>query len=525
MLRRVARWMLALLALPILALAQDSTVTPAPVPPSYGIQWFTHWTLADGGTAYVNLVGAAYASGDLLYTVDVNQGVIQLDAASGTVLEVFPNDDLTAPTDVAVDGDGNVYIADIACRCIQVLSRAGQWQEEIGGFGQTAPLDIAASPDGILYATDQNDSGVVVRIVRGADEQAISFGIPVAAQPRLTADQDGRVLAVTVDGAVLMLQDSHFAPLFALTTISSVVNDAAYSNDDLVVVTAEGVVVVNSSGQEMTRLGRIVATAPLAGEVVNPTGVAVSPNGTIYWVDSDGQFGAITALSAQAASAETAILALDVPAHGTLSESRPQQRWIFNGIAGQQVTISAVDAVHDSGLDVALRLLAPDGSEEAYNDDQTGDDLYGLYDAQIPNHTFAASGAYTLVVEWVQGEGTYSLGISAARPFELSADGVTYLQGQISDVFATQRWTLTGRAGQVFTITMQAAPDSALDPLLRLLRPDGRVVARNDDALDTALGVNAQLSQVALPADGTYVIEASRYEGEGAYTLVIVATM
>jgi hypothetical protein len=214
---------------------------------------------------------------------------------------------------------------------------------------------------------------------------------------------------------------------------------------------------------------------------------------------------------------------LDVPVQGAVNEVIPQQRWTFNAIGGQQVTINAVEVVHDGGLDVALRLLAPDGSEEAYNDDQLGVDLYSIYDAQIPLHTLESSGAYTVVVEWVQGEGAYSLGINTARPFELSSDSVTRLEGSLRDALPTQRWTFTGRAGQVFTITMQAEPGSTLDPLLRLLAPNGELVVWNDDAADPALGVNAQLSRAALPADGTYVIEASRYEGEGAYTLVIVA--
>jgi hypothetical protein len=338
----------------------------------------------------------------------------------------------------------------------------------------------------------------------------------------------GRVLAVTASSAALELQGGVFTPLFGETGMSSGVNDVAVNvNDHLVLATSTGgIIIVNSSGETTDHLGRIVANFPLAGEVVNPKGVAVSPDGTIFWVDSDGQFGAVTAMSTAADVVRVGenTLALDVPVEGALSEAISQQRWTFNAIAGQRATINAVDAVRDSGLDVAIRLLAPDGSEEAYNDDQQGAELYGVYDAQLPLHPFAASGAYTVVVERVQGEGTYRLGIIADKAFELSTDGVTRIEGRLQDVFPTQRWAFTGRAGQVFTVTMQAEASSTLDPLLRLLDADGRVVARNDDAADPALGVNAQLVQVALPVDGTYVIEASRFDGEGAYTLVIVAT-
>jgi sugar lactone lactonase YvrE len=492
------------------------------------VLWFTNWTQADRDSAFVNLAGAAYAPGNYLYTVDSHSGVIQLDAATGDVLAVFPNEGISTPSDVAADSAGNIYVADVGCRCILILGADGAWQSPIGEFSDGAPLSVTVAPGGLVYATDYGDPGARVRLFQGADEQTITLSADVTRQPLLTVGRAGRLLAVTGNSAALELQDSGFTQRFGLSGVTFAVNDVAVTADDSLVLatSTEGIVIVNLNGAVVNRLGRIVANFPRAGEVVNPTGVAVSPDGIIYWVDSDGQFGAVTAMSTDADAVRVGenTLALDMPVEGALSEAIPQQRWTYHAIAGQQATINAVDAVHDSGLDVAVRLLAPDGSEEAYNDDQQGTELYGPYDAQIPLHTFAASGAYSIVVERVQGVGTYRLGIIADRSFELNGDGVTRLGERLQDVFPTQRWAFSGRAGQVFTITMQADPASTLDPLLRLLAPGGGVVARNDDAADPVLGVNAQLVQVALPVDGTYVIEASRYEGEGAYSLVIVST-
>jgi len=498
-----------------------------PILPAYGVLWFTERTLADGETAFVNLVGAAYSPAGFVYTVDPDIGVIQLNALSGYVLATYYNQSLTAPSDVAADGDGNVYIGDTACRCILALGANGEWLPDIGSFNESAPLSVAAGPDGTVYATDEDDAGIVLRIFRGSDAQSVLFPPDVSAQPILTVNRAGDLLAITPEGSVLALEDGQFVQQFDLSGISSAIVDAAFlSGAELAVATNEGVMIVNTRGEELDRLGRIVANFPLAGEVVNPSGVAASPNGTIYFVDSDGSFGAVTAMSTrvEAGRIGATSLALDVPVQGTLDQTTPEQRWTYNAIAGETVTISAVDSVRDTGLDVAVHLLAPDGSEEAFNDDQETADLYGQFDAQIPNHTFAASGAYTIVVERVDGEGAYTLGISAPRSFELSADNVTRLEGELHDVFPTQRWLFEGHAGQVFTITMQAAADTTLDPVLRLLDPNGNLVANNDDAADTALGLNAQLVQVRLPVDGQYTIEASRFDGEGQYELVIVAT-
>ncbi len=100
---------------------------------------------------------------------------------------------------------------------------------------------------------------------------------------------------------------------------------------------------------------------------------------------------------------------------------------------------------------------------------------------------------------------------------------MTRVEGTLQDVFPVQRWSFAGHAGDVLTFTMSAEA-STVDAVLTLRKPDGSILAYNDDAADPALDVNAQLPQVSLPVDGTYVIEASRYDGAGGYSLVIVNT-
>ena len=54
---------------------------------------------------------------------------------------------------------------------------------------------------------------------------------------------------------------------------------------------------MNDDGNEINRVGRIVAGFPLAGELVSPQGIAAANDGTLYWADSDGTFGNVTAVS------------------------------------------------------------------------------------------------------------------------------------------------------------------------------------------------------------------------------------
>jgi hypothetical protein len=217
------------------------------------------------------------------------------------------------------------------------------------------------------------------------------------------------------------------------------------------------------------------------------------------------------------------VLIPGVAVQGTLNATTLQQDWVLNGEAGQTVTISAVDASESGALDVSLKLIAPNGQEEANNDDQSGNDLTTAVDSQISDHILASSGKYTVRVELVNGSGTYRLGIVQELPFTLKSDTPTQLQGALEGALPKQRWIFDAQAGQVLTITMQAQ-NGTLDPVLRLLDQKGKVIADNDDAADTALGKDAQIVMVKIPANSTYTLETGRFSGAGEYTVIIVAT-
>ncbi|MCB9450733.1 MAG: hypothetical protein H6672_04805 [Anaerolineaceae bacterium] len=504
-----------------LALGAAST----PVTPGYGVLWHTGRDLGDGAEAFVDLVGAAYGPDNVVYAADVTLGVIGFDATSGAVAAVLPNADFFAPTSVAVDANGRVLVADTLCQCVFVLDSSGNWSDPLTGFNLDSPVGLAVTPDGSIYATDQDEGGLLVRVFQADGETAIHLSEEFLGQPLLTVDSAGTLLALDNDGTVYMLQGGVFAPTATLDAADLFVNAFALdrSGHFLLATEGQGVVVFNPDGERLESIGRIVANYPLPGEIVNPHGIAVGPDGTVVVSDSDGMFGAMTAFSTRVSSGRTGATALipGVPVQGTLDETTAQQDWTFTATAGQVVTVSAVDASRTDTLDVALRLIAPDGSEAASNDDQEGQDLFGFYDAQIRAYILTMDGVYTVQVERVDGSGIYSLGITVDQGFDLSTELATTLRGSLSDSLPVQRWVFQGQAGQILTITMQTE-SGTLDSLLRLLGSDGQMIAENDDAVDTALGKDAQIVRVQLPQDGRYVLEATRFDGEGEYTVVIV---
>ncbi|MBC7811429.1 MAG: pre-peptidase C-terminal domain-containing protein, partial [Burkholderiales bacterium] len=401
-------------------------------------------------------------------------------------------------------------------------------------FGECSPRSVAITRDGTLYATDQTSAGLTVRAFpRSGAERTIPLELDQVTQPLLAADQSGRLLELTPDGRLYALdtQSNTFQRLFRLQDAPNEISDFTIDagNNLLLATDNRGIVIVNMSGAQLDRLGRIVANFPLAGEVVHPRGVAVGADDAIYWADSDSTFGAVTAMGVRPAVEQTSAgrLTPGEDAVGLLNNLTPEQVWTFEGTIGQNVTITAIDATPLTAyrfevLDVAISLRDASGREIASNDDHAGYDVMGDFDAQIAGISLPETGSYQVIVESVKGSGTYRIGMSGPpQSFDLSEDGITRLEGELSEVFPAQQWLFTGRAGQTLTLTMSAITDG-LDPFLRLYDADNNLLARNDDSADIALGSDAQIAQLTLPADGVYLIEAARFEGIGQYELIIV---
>ena len=100
---------------------------------------------------------------------------------------------------------------------------------------------------------------------------------------------------------------------------------------------------------------------------------------------------------------------------------------------------------------------------------------------------------------------------------------VDRVQDSISDADFARGYVFNGTANMQVTISMERI-DGDLDPYLLLIERASRtVIAENDDFNNS---LNAKLDNVTLPADGDYIIVATRYQGEagttsGMYTLSI----
>lgn len=225
---------------------------------------------------------------------------------------------------------------------------------------------------------------------------------------------------------------------------------------------------------------------------------------------------------------------------GELTEQSQTGSFTFTGTAGDVITI----ALDSTAFDPKMQLVAPDGTVLA-DDDDSGPDLNAL----IRNFTLPRDGEYAIIVDGFRGAsgdrqllGQFSLTLTRAggttaqmptatpqapqlgatqTPAPVTASGVIASGQSISSEFTETlqeaAYTFEGRTGDTVTIDLRS---EEIDPLVRLIAPDGQVIAEDDDS---GGGVQARIAEFTLPADGTYTIEVDAFRGIDSARLVLGA--
>ena len=222
---------------------------------------------------------------------------------------------------------------------------------------------------------------------------------------------------------------------------------------------------------------------------------------------------------------------------GSITASSPEVRYSFDGEAGQIIGIRMVAT--SGNLDSVVMLFDPAGRQVADNDD---DELGKNLDSYLRDFVLPTSGVYTVVAtryDQAEGESTGDFELTlisgsdfdrplntfdSLSPVDSLAVGDT-ISGTLTPNDYVRLYSLQGSAGQTVTITMERTSQN-LDSYLLLLAPDGREIARNDDA--TTETIDATIGGVSLPENGTYTIVATRYlqqagNSQGDYTLSVSA--
>lgn len=209
---------------------------------------------------------------------------------------------------------------------------------------------------------------------------------------------------------------------------------------------------------------------------------------------------------------ESAILDAPTIAYNEVKEGQIESpaavdEWVFHAQAGERVNI-----VLNSQFDTYLELRAPDGEFIASNDD-SGESLNAaLFDAPIRK-----SGPHTIVVRGYGGTtGIYGLALTGGHP---TIGGGTLANGDSRQVVLSKqglKWRYQGQQGAYLTVTVEA--EALLDSRLALYGPDGTLLTQDDDS---GGGLNAEIYEFQLPADGAYTIQAQSTVETGLATLTL----
>jgi hypothetical protein len=203
-------------------------------------------------------------------------------------------------------------------------------------------------------------------------------------------------------------------------------------------------------------------------------------------------------------------ISYDQTVSGSISNTDYGDRWTFSGTAGDVITI-AMNTTNTT-LDTFLRLLNSSGTQVT-SDDDSGEGNNSLISA----YSLTANGTYTIVATRYNessgsGYGDYRLVLSRQGTTNIVAgsSALSYgqtLSGSITNTDFEDRWTFSGAAGDLVTINMTSG---TVDSFLKLLGPAG---AQLDDDDDGGGGQNSLIGLYLLPANGTYTIVATRYQG------------
>ncbi len=137
------------------------------LPPPFLLTWGSSGT-GDGQFSYPNDV-AVDGSGNV-YVADTQNDRIEKFDADGRLVTTWGsygggNDNLAAPSGITVDGSGNVWVADTSNHRIQEFDASGRLMSTIGSYGTADgqfvfPSDVAVDGSGHVWVTDNHNSRV-----------------------------------------------------------------------------------------------------------------------------------------------------------------------------------------------------------------------------------------------------------------------------------------------------------------------------------------------------------------------------
>jgi hypothetical protein len=477
---------------------------------------------SNGAARFSNPSGAAVDGSGNVYVADSGNSTIRKIAPGGAVTTFAGVAGATgtsdgagsaarfnSPAGVAVDSAGNIYVADTNNDTIRKITPGGLVTTLAGVGGQTgsgdgaggsarfnSPHAVAVDGSGNVYVADffnstireVTPSGTVSTIAGSAGQTGFSDGTGVVArfnQPYgIAVDGSGNVyVADTYNRAIRMI-----APGGSVTTLNG--TQARFFYPQGVAVTSSGTLYVSDGDNQAVLIGAAVTAPPggtqIAGQSVTAgqnatfTDGTALPATTYQWQMSANAGGTWTSLSDGAAYSGSASSALTVTSV-SISQSGEIFRVQLANPAGSSVSGTATLTV-TAGVTTG----GPTGSARITN---------------LSIRTNVGSGTSALTVG-------FAINGSGSKQLLIRADGPTLASFGISGVLSNPQLALLNSSGAVIDSDIAWGGSAALASVFASVGAFPLPAASADSALD-----------VSLPAGTTDTVEVSGVNGTSGIAL------
>lgn len=261
---------------PDAAVANPSLPTSqAPPPVAYGRQSVLPFADLDGPRGMV-----IAANGDILLADMNNVRVVRLVPATGVQM-TLPISGLTQPVDVALDGDGNLYVADFTAPAVIIrfqMDTAAQAQVPL--VDVTYPSSVTTDDSGNVYVGSYKIADMVMVPGGTGVQQPVPFnGVAVG---DFDVDAGGDIYAVNIREDQVARLDADWTTQTVLPFSDIGPSSIAVGSDGSVYVTQ----ITNRVVSKWTPGTESPVALPFIG-LLRPAGIAVDAAGNVYVSDLD----------------------------------------------------------------------------------------------------------------------------------------------------------------------------------------------------------------------------------------------
>ncbi len=239
------------------------------------------------GSGFSNPYGVAVDANGNVFVADKNHSAVkEILAAGGYTTVNTLGSGFSDPYDVAVDATGNVFVADTGNNAVkEILASGGYATVNTLGSGFSAPEGVALDQNGNVYVADSGNSAVKEMTVSSGYTSVVSLGgtFSFASPTGVAVDTSGNVYVA----------DSGNAAVYEILAGSSFVNTLGSSwswtsPQGLAVDASDNVFVADSGSGELLEIAPTGAVNPVDSQAFTaPHGVAVDASGDLYVADGN----------------------------------------------------------------------------------------------------------------------------------------------------------------------------------------------------------------------------------------------